>query len=120
MGVSIITDDKGAKVFRKDGTSQAGKAYTTYSLGVSSKDQSGKWHNGYIDCAFKKGVSVNNKAVIKIKKSFFNVSEYNGKTYNRLMITDFDVLEEGEGAAVNTSIDDFMMMDGTGEELPFA
>ena len=72
--------------------------FITYSLPVSSKDTSGNWVKSYMACRFKKGVSLANKTKIKINNAFFTTSKSGDKVYTNLMITDFDVLEEGETA----------------------
>lgn len=122
MGLKIITDDRYVTVYRQDKTSQNGKAYTQYSLGVSSKNANGEWVNGFIDCQFKKDVEVPNKAKISIINSFYNVTEYNGKKYYKIFILDFEVMESGEmPAPTNVSSDGFMNIpDGLEDEgLPF-
>ena len=132
MGLKIVTDDRPVKIIRKDKVSAAGNAYTQYSAMVASKDKEGNWHNGFIDVAFKSGVSVDNKAQIAIKNAFPVVSEYNGKTSVKWMITEFDVIVQGEGSAAptNESNGNGMSTDADGflqinadidlEELPFA
>ena len=134
MGLKIVTDDRPVKIIRKDKVSAAGNAYTQYSAMVASKDKGGNWHNGFIDVAFKSGVSVDNKAQIAINNAFPVVSEYNGKTSVKWMITDFDVIVQGEGSASNapanasngngmaTDADGFLQInaDIDLEELPFA
>ena len=132
MGVKIVTDDRPVKIIRKDKVSAAGNAYTQYSAMVASKDKDGNWHNGFIDVSFKHGVSVDNKAQIAIKNAFPVVSEYNGKTSVKWMITDFDVIVQGEGIAdptnasngngIATDADGFLQInaDIDLEELPFA
>ena len=117
MGLTVQTDDKGVKIFAKEKESANGK-FTAYSLGVSSKNQSGEWVNGFINCKFKKGVSVANKTKIKINSAFFVVTKSGERTYTHLMITDFDVLEPGETAG--DSADDFVKIpEGIDEETPF-
>jgi hypothetical protein len=98
MGLTVTTDDKGVIVYAKELDGKNGK-FTVYSLGVSSKDTEGKYINGYVQCLFKKGTVLANKAKIKINRSFFVVNKgTDGKTYPKLMITDFDILESGETA----------------------
>lgn len=132
MGLKIVTDDRPVKIIRKDKVSAAGNAYTQYSAMVASKDKDGNWHNGFIDVSFKHGVSVDNKAQIAIKNAFPVVSEYNGKTSVKWMITEFDVIVQGEvsAAPTNASNGNGMATDADGflqinadidlEELPFA
>lgn len=118
MGLTITTDDKGIKIYRSDKVSKAGNNYTTYCIKVASKDKDGNWQNAFIDVSFKKGVSVNNKADIKIKNAFYTVNSFNGNNTLRLIITDFDVI--GNGDAPAESSDAFMNIpDGIEEEIPF-
>ena len=122
MGLKIITDDRYVTVYRQDKTSQNGKAYTQYSLGVSSKNANDEWVNGFIDCQFKKGVEVPNKAKISIANSFYNVTEYNGKKYYKIFILDFEVVEGGEVPQNNPSGEEWMQVpDGIDDSdgLPF-
>lgn len=119
MGLIVTTDDKGVKIFANEKESANGK-FTSYSLGINSKNQSGEWISGYISCRFKKGVEVANKTRIKINKSFFVASKGGEKTYTHLMITDFEVLEQGESATAAESADDFMKIpESVDDEVPF-
>ena len=123
MGLKVVTDSKPVTVYRKDRPTQSGSVFTTYTLGISSKDKDGNWQNGYIDCQFKKGVEVANKAKIAITNSFYTVSEYNGKKYNKLFIMEFTVEEPGEAPqnAPTPSDDSWMnIADGIDDsEMPF-
>ena len=86
MGLRITTDGKPVTVYRQDKTANSGTTYQQYSLGVASKDKDGNWVNGFIDCQFKKGVDVANKAKINITNGFYIVSEYNGKSITRFSL----------------------------------
>ena len=117
MGLKIITDSKPVKVIRKDGTSSSGKPYTLYSIMCPFKVGE-EWKNVFIDCAFKKDVSVSNKSKIEIKDSFMTGSIYNGNTKPKLFITDFTVVEEGE--VQQSGGDGWMNVpSGIDVELPF-
>jgi hypothetical protein len=118
MGLVIKTDVKPVKVIRKDGTNRNGKPYTLYSIMCPFKVKE-EWNNVFIDCAFKKDVSVANKAKIEIKDCFMTGSIYNGNTKPKLFITDFTVVEEGK-APQTVDSDGFMnVVEGISEELPF-
>lgn len=120
MSLKIITDSKPVTVIRQDKTRSGGKQYTQYSIMVSSKSADNTWINGFIECVFKKGVSVNNKSKININNAFYTVSDFNGKKYTKLMITDFAVVEDGEKPVQPTSGDGFMdVHTGISDELPF-
>lgn len=115
MGLTVKTDDKGVMVFANERETENGK-YINYSVGVSSKNQNGEWVNGYVPVRFKKGVTVANKAKIKINNAFYTVMKNGDKTYVSLMITDFDDLSEG-----TNSNDGFIDMSNIkDEDLPFA
>lgn len=122
MGLKIETDGKAVTVYRKDRDTQNGGKFTTYSIGIASKDKDGNWVNGFIDCQFKKGVELNNKAKIEIANSFYTVSEYNGKKYTKLFVLDFTVVDQGEvpQPAPAPNGDGFMNIPtGIEVELPF-
>lgn len=119
MGLQITTDDRGVKVIRQDKTSKNGTPYTAYSLMVSSKSGD-DWVNGFIDCAFPKGTDIPNKTIINIKTAFYMASEYNGKTFTKVFVKDYEILKK-EAAALPTDDDGFMNVpEGIQEELPFA
>ena len=113
------------KIIRKDAISKNNKPYTTYAMMVSSKDMEGNWVSGFLNCRFKKGVEVNNKAKIKIAKAFPIASKWNEQTTITWMITEFEVDEVGEVAEADAiasakTNDDFMNLDEVEEgELPF-
>ena len=122
MGLQLVTDSKNVTVYRKDKQMQNGGTFATYCVKVSSKKQDDTWVSAFIDVVFRKGVEVNNKAVISIKNSFPTINEYNGKTYIKWMIMDFEIVESGElpQTAPTPSSDEFMNIpDGIEGELPF-
>lgn len=117
MGLQVTTDDKGVRIYANEKEGANGK-FTIYSLGVTRKDQNGDWVTGYINCRFKKGVTVANKTKIKINSAFFTPSKSAGKTYTNLMITDFEVLEAG--ILASEGADEFMKIpEGVDDEDPF-
>ena len=117
MSLIVTSDDKGVRIFANEKEGANGK-YTLYSIGISSKNSDGTWLNGYLNCRFKKGVSVPNKAKIKINSAFFCNSKSGSKVYTSLMITDFEILEGGDSAAGDA--DSFMKIpDNIDDEAPF-
>ena len=115
MGLIVSTDEHGVKIFAHEKEGANGN-FTSYTLGINTKDQNGNWINGYISCRFKKGITVPNKTKIKINKSFFVASRSNNKSYTHLMITDFDVLEPGDSEGG----EDFMKIpEGAADDAPF-
>lgn len=121
MGLKIVSDDKNIKVIRQDKTSSNGNPYTKYSLMFSQKANDGTWHNKFIDAIFKKGVSLQNKSIIKITNAFPVYSEYNGKETLKIFIMDFEVIQGGETKPVEPPPGDGFMNvpDGIYDELPF-
>ena len=122
MALKVITDGKPVSVYRQDKVSSSGNAYTQYSIGVSSKNTEGNWVQGFIECAFRKGTDIPNKAKIEITNSFYTVNEYNGKKYLKLFVLDYTVVEGGNQPAPAPSGDmDFMKIDADLDEgLPFS
>lgn len=120
MGLKLTTDDKPVTIFRKD-REYSGGTFATYSVGVSSKDRDDNWVNGYLDVCFKKGVEVCNKSKISINNAFPVVRKYNDKAYVSWMITDFDVVEEGQPTPANDLANQgFLNIPEGAEDLPFA
>ncbi len=117
MGLTVSTDDKGVMVFANEKQTAKGDKFTLYSIGVSSKDQSGKYVNGYLSCRFKKGVTVANKTKIKINNAFFVATKSGDKTYTSLMITDFVDLD---GNSASNGEEWANIADIAENELPFA
>lgn len=112
MGLKLTTDTKPVMIFRKD-IEYNGSTFPAYSIGVSSKDKDGNWVSSYLDCTFKKGVSVENKTKIFIKNAFPVSSQGKDKVFTKWMITDFEI----EGQTNN----DFMNIpEGIQEEIPWA
>lgn len=118
-----LTEDKKVRIFRKDRATRDGGTFATYCMGVSSKKQDGSYVNGFIDCSFKNGVEVNNKTDITIQNAFPTVRESNGRTFVSWMITEFEVVGEGQ-APVNANQDPDMgfinVPEGLDNDLPFA
>ena len=110
--MKLTSEDKAVMIFRND-KEYNGKPFVTYSISVSSKDKDGNWVSGYLDCIFKKGVSVENKTKIFIKNAFPTVSQGKDRTFVKWMITDFEI--EGQTS------DDFMNIpDSIEEEIPWS
>lgn len=118
MGLIAQTDNYGVKIFANEVKGE-NYSFTNYSIGISKKDKdSNGWTNGFISCKFKKGVTVANKSEIKINSSFFFPSKYKDKVTMTLMITDFEVLRQGETAGSDS--DGFMKIpENVEDEMPF-
>ena len=118
LRIDVSTDEKGVMLFRKDGTSRNGNPYTKYSVSISQKNANGEWESKWYDVQFKKDLNVDlpNKTEILINKGFVSFNTYNGQIYDKIVVTDMQVLKPGE--APNT---DFVNVPSDIEaDLPFA
>ena len=68
--------------------------YTFYKLGVSKKDTTGKWINGYIKCKFKKDVALENKTRIYIKKAWLSFDLKEKETIPFIFVSEFETIDE--------------------------
>lgn len=90
MGIKIITDDFGVKVWRSDRF-----GFPQYSISISSKTESGERVNEYKPVRFRRGVELENGDEIYIESAFPTLDFWRDKTTNELkhkeiwMITDF-------------------------------
>lgn len=120
MGVFLVTNQEGVKVYRKDCVSKSNKPYTTYCIRVATNNNN-EWVNGFLNIAFKKkpdgtNVSLTNKSTILIKKAFPIVENWSGKPTIKYMITDFEVLEDGDSKSP-VEVEEIAESDGL--DLPF-
>jgi len=84
--MNITSDDYPVKVFKNE------NGY--YSLSLSDKKQDGNYVNWYKNCQFKKDVELENKTDIRIKKAWLKCNEVNGKKYEYIFISEFEVVNE--------------------------
>lgn len=68
--------------------------YTFYKLGISKKDTTGKWINGYIRCKFKKDVTLENKTRIYIKKAWLSFDLKEKETIPFIFIAEFETIDD--------------------------
>lgn len=114
-------------VFRRE---YEGKVY--YNLGLSKKDQEGKYINGYIDCRFRKGVELEDKTKIQIKSGwldFYKAKDNGTRVY--VFVNEFEKVEGETKQPTNSEIVQAVMNDNDpfkefaneveveGFELPF-
>jgi len=110
------------KIFKRE---YEGKTY--YKIGLSKKDQNGKYINGYIDATFRKDANIDDSKKIYIKNAWLDFYKTkDGKTVINIFINKFDyvsdVIEEskapGEELDSNISIlsEDIEIEDS---DLPF-
>ena len=95
-----------------------------YSIGISKKNQDGKYENGYINIRFKKDVELDNQTKIKIKKAWIDFYNKDRKTFPYIFISEFDVIRMGdknpyEELNVKTESNIGEQIQITDEDLPF-
>ena len=84
-----ITSEQPYTVFRNDYNQ-----YTFYKLGISKRDATGKWINGYIRCKFKKDVVVENKTRIYLKKAWLSFDLKEKETIPFVFVSEFETVGE--------------------------
>lgn len=84
-----ITSEQPYTVFRNDYNQ-----YTFYKLGISKRDATGKWINGYIRCKFKKDVVLENKARIYLKKAWLSFDLKEKGTIPFVFVSEFETVNE--------------------------
>lgn len=94
-----------------------------YSLSLSDKKQDGKYVNWYKNCQFKKGVEVSDRTNIKIKKAWFKCNDVNGRKYEYIFISEFEIVEEQKEQPKEenpfATIDPFQDIKIDDEDLPY-
>ncbi len=68
--------------------------YTFYKLGISKKDTTGKWVNGYIKCKFKKDTVLENKTRIYIKNAWLSFDLKEKETIPFIFVSEFETADE--------------------------
>ena len=84
-----IISNKEEMVFKNE---YNGKVF--YSIGISKKNQDGKYENGYINVRFKKDVELDNQTKIKIKKAWIDFYCKDRKTFPYIFVSDFEPVGE--------------------------
>ena len=87
--------------------------YTFYKLGISKKDTTGKWINGYIRCKFKKDVVVENKTRIYLKKAWLSFDLKEKETMPFIFVSEFETVNE----AIDNSKTSANNLQTTAEEM---
>lgn len=65
-----------------------------YSLGLSKKNQDNTYTNGYMPCQFKKGVQLEDKTKIYIKKAWLSFYLKDKETKPYIFISEYTTLEQ--------------------------
>lgn len=94
---------------------------TFYKVGLSKKDVEGKYINGYKDIKFKKGVELEDKSKIYIKKAWLDFYIKDKKTIDYIFCSEFEKIEETiENAKALNNMSDKEVIDKVmNEDDPF-
>lgn len=128
MGIRIMSDDYGVKVFRSDRF-----GFPQYSISISVKGDDGKWISEYKTVRFRRGVELEDGDEIYIDNAFPTLDYWPDKTTGQLrhkevwMITEFSYRSRHENVSQNVSQPQVMaqqdLPDGYAQvddiELPF-
>lgn len=95
-----------------------------YSIGISKKNQDGKYENGYINVQFRKDVELENKTKIKIKQAWLDFYIKDKKTFPYIFINDFDLIKEKDpfkdfGDNIKTESEIGKQIQITDDDLPW-
>lgn len=94
---------------------------TFYKVGLSKKDVEGKYINGYKDIRFKKGVELEDKTKIYIKKAWLDFYIKDKKTIDYIFCSEFEKIEEAieNARTLNNMSDSQIVQAVVNEEDPF-
>jgi hypothetical protein len=96
-----------------------------YSIGISKKNQDGKYENGYINVRFKKNVELDNQTKIKIKKAWIDFYCKDRKTFPYIFVSEFEPVEEKKdafkefGESIKTESEIGQQIEISEEDLPW-
>ena len=74
---------------------------TFYKVGLTKKDVDGKYINGYKDIRFNKGVELEDKTKIYLKKAWLTFYIKDKKTIDYIFCSEFETVEEAIESAKN-------------------
>lgn len=80
-----------------------------YSLGLSKKNQDGSYTNGYMSCQFKKGVTIEDKTKINIKKAWLSFYLKDKETKPYIFIAEYELenAQNNQNIVQNNDFDPF-------------
>lgn len=114
-----IISNKEEMIFKNE---YNGKVF--YSIGISKKNQDGKYENGYINVRFKKNVELENQTKIKINKAWVDFYCKDRKTFPYIFISEFEKVEDknpyeefGESIKTESQIGEQIQI--TDDDMPF-
>lgn len=84
-----ITNENAVMIFRRE---YNGNVY--YSVGLSKKNQDNTYTNGYMPCQFKKGVLIEDKTKIYIRKAWLSFYLKDKETKPYIFINEFELVGE--------------------------
>lgn len=84
-----ISNEYAVMIFRNDNDFG-----TFYKVGLVKKDTDGKYINGYKDCRFRKGVEIEDKTKIYIKKAWIDFYIKDNKTIDYIFISEYETLKD--------------------------
>ena len=117
IGMNII-EDKEKRIYRNE---KDGKV--SYLIGLSKKKEDGTYETGYINCRFKKDVSLEDKTKIIIKNAWLDFFKIEKRTLPYIFISEFEKVEEQPDTNVGDqqpSVDNWgSPKDIEPEDLPF-
>lgn len=79
MGIKIITDDRGVRVWRSDKY-----GFAQYSVSIQTKKENGGYIREYKQVKFRGGVELENGAEIIIRDAFPSIDSWKDKTTGEL------------------------------------
>lgn len=79
MGIKIITDDRGVRVWRSDKY-----GFAQYSVSIQTKKENGGYITEYKQVKFRGGIELENGDTIIIKDAFPTLDTWHDKTTNEL------------------------------------
>lgn len=103
------------KIWRNEKDGRVWYTRTIASKKYLNGKYAGDWIRAYETVQMPKGTDLANGTLINVTKAFEAVSEYKGKTYRKLVVMEYEVLEEGERETEQVS-DSFEAID---EDVPF-
>lgn len=79
-----------------------------YSIGLSTKDKEGKYINGYMNCRFRKDVSLENQTRIKLQDAWIDFYIKDKITYPYIFINKFEIVEDAKSEIPQNAKTDYV------------
>lgn len=109
-----IIDNKEKMIFKNE---KDGKV--SYLIGLSKKKEDGTFENGYINCRFKKDVSLEDKTKIKIKSAWLDFFKIEKRTLPYIFINEFEVVQQQKQETTDDKWEAGKNVEFDDDELPF-